>query len=599
MEDLRGRQLGEALPDSAAAAKTTIDRAMRPGQANRSAGSSEAAPEIPDNVADAVAGSQPWPSAEYGDLDYGGLIQTAHEMVSALVQHPDAALASINAFWTEQLRILGGTSEIAPAPGDHRFDDPAWREIAWYKLAMQSHLLLRQGLDAWVDGLPVAHKQAERIRFLVSLATDALAPSNWATHPAALKRSLETGGQSALRGWQHMLEDAVGNGGMPSTVKRDALQVGRDMATTPGKVVHRCELFELIQYAPATAKVHARPFLMVPPQINRYYFYDLSEKKSLIRYAVESGLQTFVISWRNPRPEHRDWNFDTYIAGIEQAVDVVRQITGSSDVNLEGGCIAGMEVAALLADLARRGERKVHSATLMVTMFDTGVETQLGVLATPAGLEMAKTVSRSKGVMDGAEMGRIFSYLRPNDLIWNYWVNNYLLGNDPPVFDVLAWNADTVRMTAGFHVDLLELVQNNPIVRGTFKVRGRPVRLKSVHCDQFWLAGLADHITPWPACYASSRLLGGRREFVVADGGHIQSMISSPSNPKAKYFVNQSAPPTAQAWLDGAREHEGSWWTRWREWIKERSGPLVAAPSRLGSRRHRPLGDAPGTYVLE
>jgi polyhydroxyalkanoate synthase subunit PhaC len=258
-----------------------------------------------------------------------------------------------------------------------------------------------------------------------------------------------------------------------------------------------------------------------------------------------------------------------------------------------------MEVAALLADLAARGERKVHSATLMVTMFDTSVETPLGVLATPTTLEMAKAVSKMKGLMQGAEMGRIFAYLRPNDLIWNYWVNNYLLGNEPPAFDVLGWNADTTRMTAGFHVDLLDLVQNNPLVRGEFKVCGRPVSLAAIECDQFWLAGLNDHITPWRACYASSQLPGGKREFVVSDGGHIQSMISSPNNPKAKYFVNEALPATADAWLEGAHEHTGSWWLRWRHWIKARSGKLQKASRTLGSRKHRPLADAPGTYVFE
>ena len=196
-------------------------------------------------------------------------------------------------------------------------------------------------------------------------------------------------------------------------------------------------------------------------------------------------------------------------------------------------------------------------------------------------------------------MGRIFSFLRPNDLVWNYWVNNYLLGNDPPTFDVLAWNADTTRMTAGFHVDLLDLVQHNPLVRGEFKVCGRPVRLDAIECDQFWLTGLADHITPWRGCYTSSRLLGGNREFVVSDGGHIQSMISSPNNPKAKYFVNDAQPPTADAWLENATEHHESWWLRWRTWIKRRSGKLQKAKGTLGNRKHRPLDDAPGTYVFE
>ena len=589
MDDALGKMVMDSLRANELAAQQILERVM--------GGMTERQPRLPAAPKEVASGepvAQLWPGTAYAEA-----FQSAQRMLGMMFQRPDVALADINRYWTEQFRLYFGTSEIEPAKDDHRFQDPAWHENRYYKLAMQTHLSLKRGLDEWVDRLPVDHAQAERIRFMVSLATDALSPSNWPTNPAALKRYLETGGKSAILGLQHMVEDAMANGGMPSTVKPDALQVGRDLATTAGKVVYRSEVFELIQYAPLTKQVHARPFLMVPPQFNRYYFYDLSEKKSLIRYAVEAGLQTFVISWRNPGLEHRDWNFDTYISAIEEAIDVVREITGSRDINLEGGCIAGMEVAALLADLASRGEHKVHSATLMVTMFDTSVETPLGVLATPNALEMAKAVSRMKGLMPGTEMGRVFAFLRPNDLIWNYWVNNYLLGNEPPVFDVLAWNADTVRMTAGFHVDLLDLVQHNPLVRREFKVCGRPIRLDAIECDQFWLAGLADHITPWRACYASSRLLKGKCEFVVSDGGHIQSMISSPSNPKAKYLVNDALPDTAEAWLAGAAEQHSSWWPRWRGWIKARSGKMQKAPRTLGSRAHRPLADAPGTYVFE
>jgi polyhydroxyalkanoate synthase len=593
MDDVLSKQVLDALRNNQAAAQQLLESVMNPGMMRRSTDGREVG-EPPPDVADHAYPGQPFVGMQFGDI-----AATARKMIDLMFQRPDVALENINRFWSEQFRVLTGTSEIAPAKDDHRFDDPTWRENPSYKLAMQTYLSVRKGLDAWVDGLPVEHKEAERIRFMLSLFTEALAPSNWPTNPAALKRFLETGGKSAIRGLQNMVDDILHNDGMPSMVKRDALKVGRDMALTPGKVVHRSEVFELIQYVPTTEEVRARPFLMVPPQINKYYFYDLSPKKSLIRFAVESGLQTFVISWRNPGPAHRDWNFDTYLAAIEEAVDVTREITGSADVNLEGGCVAGIEVAALLAHLAQRGERKVNCATLMVTMLDTSVETQLGVLATPDTLSMARQNSKMKGLMEGSEMGRIFAFLRPNDLVWNYWVNNYLLGNEPPTFDVLAWNADTARMTAGFHVELLDLVQNNSLVRGEFKVRGKPVRLEAVQCDQFWLAGMTDHITPWNACYASSRLLGGKREFVVSDGGHIQSMISSPSNPKAKFFVNPAQPESADEWLNGATEHHGSWWLHWREWITQRSGKLQKASPTLGSAAHPPLVDAPGTYVFE
>jgi polyhydroxyalkanoate synthase len=307
----------------------------------------------------------------------------------------------------------------------------------------------------------------------------------------------------------------------------------------------------------------------------------------------------FTLSWRNPAQEHRDWNFDTYIAAIEEAIGVICEITGSPDCNIEGGCVGGTTVAALLASQASRGERQVNSATLMVTMLDTSTETQLSVLATPAMMEMAEMNTATKGVMEGSQMGQVFAMLRPNDLIWNYWVNNYLLGNEPPTFDVLAWNADTSRMAAGLHLAILDLVKNNSLARGEFKVKGTPIQLKAIDCDQFWMAGSTDHITPWQACYASAQLLGGNREFVLSDGGHIQSMVSSPSNPKARFHAGGEQPEDPEEWFAKATQHDFSWWLYWRDWIVKRSGDLHKAPDSLGSAQHPPLMDAPGTYVFE
>ncbi len=539
------------------------------------------------------------PMQQFVGTQLGDIGAATQKMMTLMFQRPEVAYEKITRFWMEQFRIRTGASDLAPAKGDHRFDDPSWSDLPVYKQAMQTHLSVRNILEEWVDELPVDHKEAERIRLTFSMLTDALAPSNWPSNPAALKRYFETGGASAIRGLRNIVDDIIHNDGMPSMVKRGALIVGKDMGTTPGKVVYRCEVFELIQYAPMTGEVYARPFLMVPPQINKFYFYDLSPKKSLIRFAVESGLQVFTLSWRNPTKEQRDWNFSTYISAIEEAIDVISQITGSPDCNIEGGCVGGITVAGLLASQAARGERKVNSATLMVTMLDTSVETQLGALAGPGMIEMAQINTATKGVMEGSEMGRIFAMLRPNDLIWSYWVNNYLLGNEPPTFDVLAWNADTSRMASGLHLEILDLVKNNTLVRGAFKVNGTPVRLEQIDCDQFWMAGSADHITPWRGCYTSAQLLGGKREFVLSDGGHIQSMISSPSNPKAKFHAGAELPEDPDAWFAAATEHNSSWWLYWRDWLTKRSGDLGKAPDTLGSTQHPPLTDAPGTYVFE
>ena len=600
MDDI-SRQIMETLRTQQDAARRMMEAilpqpaAPAPGAAPEPAAPSEGVPAVhPAQVGDPATAAQPVPGLHLHDIG-----AAARKMMEFWFQRPDVAMENISRFWAEQIRIFTGTSPLEPARDDHRFDDPLWKDNPIYHQGMQTYLLLRNGLQQWIDALPVEHKEAERIRFQVSLVTEALAPSNWPTNPAALKRFVETGGTSALRGLKNIVDDIVHNQGMPSMVKRGVLEVGKDLATTPGKVIHRSEVFELIQYAPLTPQVHERPYLMVPPQINKYYFYDLSPNKSLVHYALEAGLQVFTISWRNPTQEHRHWNFDTYIDAIEEAIDVVRDVTGSPDVNIEGGCVGGITVAALLAHLAARGEHKVKSATLMVTLLDTSVETQLGNLATPEAIEMARVGSSVRGVLEGSEMGRIFAFLRPNDLVWSYWVNNYLLGNDPPAFDVLAWNADTSRMAGDLHLQILDLVQNNRLVRGEFKVKGEPIALGRIDCDQYWMAGLADHITPWKGCYESVKLLGGQRTFVVADGGHIQAMISSPANPKAKFLVADELPPTPDDWLAKATEHHESWWQHWRGWITEHAGAKRKARKTLGNARHKPLADAPGTYVFE
>jgi len=590
------KQISENLQSYQNAAQRLMETLTGSGSPGRPADASGDGTDPAAEVTDYryLTGAQPFAGTQLGDIG-----AAAQRMMNLAFQRPEVAYENITRFWKEQFRIYTGKSDLAPEKGDRRFNDPAWTSNPLYKQAMQTHLSVRNSLEAWVEGLPVEHNEAERIRFTLSLLTEALAPSNWPTNPAALRRYFETGGVSAIRGLQNVVDDIIHNNGMPSMVKRGALKVGKDMGNTPGKVVYRSEVFELIQYAPTTAEVHARPYLMVPPQINKFYFYDLSPKKSLLRFAVESGLQSFTLSWRNPTLEQRDWNLDTYIAATEEAIDVISEITGSPDCNLEGGCVGGITVAGLLADLAQRGERKVNSATFMVTMLDTSAETQLGALAAPAMIKLAEKDTAMKGVREGSEMGRLFAMLRPNDLIWSYWVNNYLLGNDPPTFDVLAWNADTSRMTAGLHLDILDLVKNNTLVHGKFKVNGTPVQLESIDCDQFWMAGSADHITPWPACYASALLLGGKREFVLSDGGHIQSMVSSPKNPKAKFHAGSVRPVDTDTWFSEATEHNSSWWLYWRDWMSERSGELRTAPESLGSSKHPALADAPGTYVFE
>src|SRR5262249_18269247 len=348
-------------------------------------------------------------------------------------------------------------------------------------------------------------------------------------------------------------------------------------------------------------EVHKRPLLIAPPQINKFYVFDLAPEKSIVRYCLKGNLQAFAISWRNPTPAEREFGIDTYVEALEEAVDVMRDITGSADVNIWGSCSGGITMSAFLAHLAARGEAKVHSATVAVCLLDMAAtrSTTAGMFVTPESIVAAKSTSQLAGVVEGQELSRMFAWMRPNDLIWNYWVNNYLLGNAPPAFDVLYWNNDTTRLPARLHADFLDLIDANPYVNaGRLKVRGTPLDMGEVNLDSYVVAGLTDHITPWQGCYSTAKLYGGRSTFVLANSGHIQSLINPPGNPKACFWTGAAGAADAEMWREQAAKHGGSWWPHWLDWIKARSGEMAPAPAALGSpqnppprappRRHRP-----------
>jgi polyhydroxyalkanoate synthase len=415
-----------------------------------------------------------------------------------------------------------------------------------------------------------------------------------------LKRAIDTGGGSLLRGLQNLLGDVTGNGAMPSQVDRSAFEVGRNLALTPGAVVYRDEVLELLQYAPTTERVHRRPLVLVPPQINKYYFLDLAPGKSFVEFAVASGIQTFVVSWRNPTAEHRDWGLETYLEALEKAIEAARAVTRSADVNVLGACAGAVTLMPLLAHLAARREARVHAVTLLVALLDTSVESPIGLFAAPEVVALARATSKAHGVLEGEALGRLFAWLRPNDLVWSYWVNNYLMGNDPPAFDVLYWNGDSTRLPARLHGDFLDIYRDNPFQEpGKLSVLGSPVDLSRVTADTYVVAGKTDHITPWHGCWSTTRMLGGATTFVLSSSGHIQSVINPPGNPKASYLLNPGGAASAEEWLAGATARPGSWWEHWRDWIVERSGPPAKAPSALGARRFPPREAAPGTYVVE
>ena len=531
------------------------------------------------------------------------VLGAATTLLGRLAREPRVVTANYAKLIGEYGRIATGRSTLAPAQGDRRFADRAWQDNALFRRVLQSYMALGGTLDRCVDQAKLGARDTERARFAMSLLVDALAPTNFlASNPAALRKLVDTKGVSVLRGFANLIEDVASGTGLPRQVDARPYAVGRNLATTPGAVVYRNELLELIQYAPTTPQVHARPLLIVPPQINKFYVFDLVPEKSLVRFALNGGLQTFAISWKNPTAAERQFGLDTYVAALEDAVDVIREITGSEDVNIWGSCSGGITMSAFLANLAARGERKVHSATVAVCVLDMAAAktTTAGIFATPESIAAAKHASQVAGLVEGRELARMFAWLRPNDLVWSYWVNNYLLGNAPPAVDLLYWNNDSTRLPARFHAQLLDLFVDDLFRRpGALTVLGAPIDLAKVTCDKYVVAGITDHITPWPAGYRAAKLFGGATDFVLSSSGHIQSILNPPGNPKAKFFVNPGSPDDPQAWLKGATTCAGSWWTHWRDWLTARSGDLLPAPDRPGSDHFPRLADAPGTYVLE
>jgi polyhydroxyalkanoate synthase len=556
-----------------------------------------AAPELAANAAESTLAFNPLVGLRGRDLGAAALA-----LVDA-VRRSDA-IRGLGDYAREVRSIARGTSTVAADPKDRRYADPAWKTNAWSKRAMQLHVATEARLVRLLDGSALDDRRKKQARFLVSVVADALAPSNSPLlNPAVLRKTVETGGTHFVTGIRNMVHDLRDNHQLPSQVDPTPFAIGTNVAGTPGQVVHRSEMFELIQYAPSQPKVYARPLVLSPPQVNKYYAVDLAPDKSLIKWAVDSGVQMFVVSWRNPGPDHASWSLADYVMALDEAVDAVREIAGSPDVNMWGICSGGMTLGAYLGWLAARGERKVANTCWGVCVLDTKAamtDTTLGLFTSPAAIRAAKARSLRRGMITGAEMARMFAWLRANDLIWNYWVNNYLLGNKPPAFDVLFWNNDTTRLPGRFHADLLGLFETNPFANpGELRIRGVPIDLRRVDVGAYVVGGITDHITPWRACYATARLFGNDATFVLANAGHLQSLVNPPGSGKSFYVAAAADAGDPDAWAAAHARSDGSWWPHWRTWIQARSGELVDAPAVLGSAVHPPLVAAPGTYILE
>jgi len=558
------------------------------------------------------------PNAFLPDLGAEGmqaLVGDALKSVSGL-NLPPATLAQLqrdyvegmSALWNRALQGPGGpgTPNDAPALPDRRFGAREWSENPAAHYNAQMYLLTARTLMQMAEAVEGDAKTRARIRFAVQQWVDAVAPSNFlALNPEAQQLALKTQGKSLAAGMQHLLGDA--RKGHVSQTDESAFEVGRNVATTEGAVVYENELFQLIEYKALGAKVFERPMLMVPPCINKFYIMDLQPDNSLIRHTVAQGHRVFVVSWRNPDASLADRTWDDYIENAAiRAIDVVQELTGARTINTLGFCVGGTILATALGVLAARGRHPAQSVTLLTTLLDFSDTGVLDLFVDEAGVQLREMTLGGKSptgpaLLKGQELATTFSFLRPNDLVWNYVVGNYLKGEAPPAFDLLYWNGDATNLPGPMYCWYLRhtYLQDELKLPGRLTVCGEKLDLGLIKAPVFIYASREDHIVPWKSAYASTRIMTGRKRFVLGASGHIAGVINPPAKKKRNYWVNDRLPADAEAWLDGATEVPGSWWPDWTGWLKPLSGAQVAAPKSPGSRKYRPIEPAPGRYVRQ
>jgi poly[(R)-3-hydroxyalkanoate] polymerase subunit PhaC len=533
------------------------------------------------------------------DAAFGPLRRLAPDLSVAklagkLALRPRTTAGALSGLAAELVRVGLGVSDLGPVRGDRRFTDPAWQSNPVLHRILQAYLAGSRTVDGLVAAAGLGWRDDQRVRFLAENLVQALAPTNFPVlNPASAKAAIDTAGLNFVQGGLNMLRDLARPPRIPRMVDDSAFAVGRNLAITPGAVVLRTEVCELIQYAPATPTVRAVPLLLVPPTINKFYVLDLAPGRSLIEHLVQSGQQVFVLSWRNPDARHASWGVDRYVQAVLDSLDAVERICRTDRTVLMGLCSGGMIASLTASRLARSGGLdRLAGLAFGVTVLDHRRAGLPSALADRYLARAATALSRRRGYLDGNVLAEVFAWLRPGDLVWQYWVNNYLLGKSPPAFDILYWNSDTTRMPAQLHADLVDIALNN-------RMTGTGGGLGEVTTDAYVVAGIADHITPWQNCYRTTGLLGGKTRFVLSTSGHIAALVNPPDNDRASFRVNPANPADPQEWLRGATTEPGSWWPDFVTWLAARCGPDRRAPRKLGTRGLPPLVEAPGTYVLD
>jgi polyhydroxyalkanoate synthase len=557
----------------------------------------------------ATPAAAPASTAADPTLAFGQALGETMKSMSGL-SLPFGALGQLQSEYVHQAtdlwnRMLQPQGEQAK-PADRRFANDAWAGNPAAAFTAQMYLLNARTLMQMAESIEGDEKTRQRIRFAVQQWVDAASPSNFlALNPEAQKKALETGGVSIAQGMKHLWEDL--QQGHVSQTDKSVFEVGRNVATSEGAVVFENALFQLLEYKPLTAKVHEVPLLMVPPCINKFYILDLQPENSLIRYAVEQGHRVFVVSWRNPDASLAKLTWDDYIdQGAIQAIRVVQEISGEDKIDTLGFCVGGTILTTALAVLAARGEQPAQSVTLLTTLLDFSNTGVLDIFIDEAAVRLREMTlgpdSPGGGsLLKGIELAQTFSFLRPNDLVWNYVVGNYLKGETPPPFDLLYWNGDSTNLPGPMYCWYLRHMywQNELIEPGALTVCGEAVDITAIDAPFYIYASREDHIVPWDAAYRSTQVLKGKKRFVLGASGHIAGVINPPAKGKRSHWIGKGAalPEEAKDWFDAAVEHPGSWWTDWAAWLASHAGKQVAAPKAFGGHGHKATEPAPGRYV--
>jgi len=516
---------------------------------------------------------------------------------------PPERLAEIQKEYFAELAHIATNPEAIEVK-DRRFAGKAWHS-SWSKVIAATYLLNSKHLMALAKAVETDEKSRQKILFTTEQMIDALSPSNFiATNPEVLENIISTQGQSIQKGIANLLGDM--KKGKVSITDETAFEVGKNIATTEGNVVFRNELFELIQYTPLTDTVYERPYLMVPPCINKYYILDLQPDNSVVRHMVSEGHTVFLVSWKNPDSSMAKVSWDDYVGkGVIKAIEVVKDIGNVDQLNILGFCVGGTLTTSALAVLAARNEHPAASLTLFTTLLDFSNTGILDVFIDEGMVEMRENTIGGKGgkfgMMSGLDLGNTFSFLRPNDLVWNYVVENYLKGNSPPPFDLLYWNGDSTNLPGAMYCWYLRhtYLQNDLVKPGKVTICGEKIDLGKIKCPAYLYASQDDHIVPWQSAYESTHILKGKNRFVLGASGHIAGVINPPAKNKRHYFENNTIEPTADEWLEDATQIPGSWWPNYTKWLEQFNGKKIPARKTFGNAQYKKMEAAPGLYVKE